>query len=52
MPAGEDGSGEGGSESEDLSSPFDDLLVHGLQLERRRGNEFAGLSEPRDEGAL
>ena len=51
VPAGEDCSGEGRSESEDLSSPFEDLFVHDLQLERRRGNELAGVREPRDEGA-
>jgi len=50
--AGEDCSGECGSESEDLPSPFEDLFVHGLQLERRRGDELAGVCEPRNEGAL
>ena len=40
------------SESEDLSSPFEDLFVHDLQLERRRGNELAGVREPRDECTL
>ena len=52
MGAGEDCSGECGSESEDLPSPFEDLFVHGLQLERRRGDELAGVREPRNEGAL
>ena len=52
VSTGEDCSGEGRSESEDLSSPFEDLLVHSLQLERRREDELAGVCEPRNEGAL
>ena len=52
MPAREDRCGEGRSEAEDLPSPFEYLFVHGLQLERRRGNELAGVRELRDEGAL
>ena len=52
MWAGEDRSREGGGEAEDLPSPFEDLFVHGLQLERRRGDELAGVREPRNEGAL
>ena len=52
MPAGEDCGGEGRSEIKDLSSPFEDLFVHDLHLERRRGNELAGVREPWDEGAL
>ena len=43
---------EGGGEAEDLSSPFENLLVHSLQLDRRRGDELTGVREPRDEGAL
>ena len=31
-----------------MSSPFEDLFVHGLQLERRRGYKLAGIREPRD----
>ena len=38
-------------EAEDLSSPFEDLLVHGLELGRRRGDELAGVRKPGDEGA-
>ena len=52
VPAGEDCSGECRCESEDLSSPFEGLFVHDLQLERRRGNKLAGIREPRDEGTL
>ena len=52
VSTGEDCSGEGRSESKDLSSPFEDLLVHSLQLERRRGDELAGVCEPRNEDAL
>jgi hypothetical protein len=52
VSTGEDCSGEGRSESEDFSSPFEDLLVHSLQLERRRGDKLAGVCEPRNEGAL
>ena len=33
VPAGEDCGGEGRGETEDLPSPFEDLFVHGLQLE-------------------
>ena len=32
-PAREDCDGEGRSETEDLPSPFEDLFVHGLQME-------------------
>ena len=35
-----------------MSSPFEDLFVHGLQLERRRGDKLAGIREPRDECTL
>ena len=49
MPAREDCSGESRSETEDLSSPFEDLFVHGLQLMRCRRDELAGICEPRDE---
>ena len=35
-----------------LSSPYEDLFAHGLQLERRRGNKLAGIREPRDECTL
>ena len=52
MSAGEDCGGEYWSGSEDLSSPFKDLFVHELQLERRRGNDLAGVREPRYESAL
>ena len=52
MPAREDCGGEGRSEAEDLPSPFEDLFVHGLQLEGRRGDELAGIREPRDECTL
>ena len=52
MPAREDCGREGRSETEDLSSPFEDLSVRGLQLERRRGDELAGIREPRDECTL
>ena len=38
-------------EAEDLSSPFKDLLVHGLELGRRREDELAGVRKPGDEGA-
>ena len=40
MSAREDCCGEGRSETEDLPSPFEDLFVHGLQLERRRGTNW------------
>ena len=46
MRARENCSGERGGEAEDLSSPFEDLLVHGLELGRRRGDELAGVSKP------
>ena len=52
MPAREDRCGEGRSEAEDLPSPFEDLFVHGLQLERRRGDKSAGVREPKDECTL
>ena len=52
MPAGEDCCGEGRSEAEDLSSPFKDLFVHGLQLMGRRWDELAGIREPRNECTL
>jgi len=52
VPAGEDCSREGRSESEYLPSPFEDFLVHDFQLEGRRGNKLAGVREPRDEGTL
>ena len=52
MSAGEDCSGEGRSETEDLQSTFEDLFVHGLQLEGRRGNKLAGICKSRDEGTL
>ena len=40
VPAEEDCGGEGRSETEDLPSPFEDLFVHGLQLEGRRGTNW------------
>ena len=52
MPAREDRCGEGRSEAEDSPSPFEDLFVHGLQLERRGGYKLAGIREPRDECTL
>ena len=52
MPAREDRCGEGQSEAEDLPFPFEDLFVHGLQLERRGGYKLAGIREPRDECTL
>ena len=52
VPAGEDCGWKGRSESEDLSSPFEDFFVHDLQLEGRRGNKLAGICESRDEGTL
>ena len=52
MPTREDCSGEGRSEAEDLSSPFEDLFVHGLQLMGRRWDELAGIREPRNECTL
>ena len=35
-----------------MASPFEDLFVHGLQLERREGYKLAGIREPRDECTL
>ena len=52
MSAREDCGGEGRSETEDLPSPFEDLFVHGLQLEMRRGDKLASIREPRDECTL
>ena len=52
MPAREDRCGESRSEAEDLSSPFEDLLFHGLQLVRCRRDELAGICESRDECTL
>ena len=52
MPTREDCSGEGRREAEDLSSPFEDLFVHGLQLMERWRDELAGICEPRDECTL
>ena len=52
MPAGEDCCGEGRSKSEVLSSPFEDLFVHGFQLMGRRWDELAGIREPRNECTL
>ena len=49
MPAREDCCREGRSKAEDLPSPFEDLLVRGLQLMGRRWDKLAGIREPRDE---
>ena len=51
MRARENCSGKRGGEVEDLSSPFEDLLVHGLELGWRRGDELAGVRKPGDEDA-
>ena len=52
MPARDDRCGECRSEAEDLSSPFEDLFVHALQLMGRRWDELAGIRESRDECTL
>ena len=44
--------GEGRSETEDSPSPFEYLIVHGLQLMGCRWDELAGICEPRDECTL
>ena len=39
-------------ESEDLSAPFEDFFVHGVQLKGRGGYDLTGVREARDECTL